>query len=297
MRIPTREDSEKTMKEDRIQNGSSGRSWFERLGQVLAGEPHDRNELRDWLRDASERGVLDADSLQMIEGVLRVSEARVRDIMVPRSHMVVLASDASLEDILSLVVESAHSRFPVIGDSRDEVFGVLLAKDLLKHLCVDRAVPFGVRDLLRPVAFIPESKRLSVLLKEFRASRNHMAIVVDEYGGVAGLVTIEDVLEQIVGEIGDEHDNDDVAYIVPQGENDCIVNALTRINDFNVHFGTEFKNDAYETVGGLVLSAFGRMPQRGECITLEALLFTVLAADVRRLHLLQVTRHTDAHKE
>ncbi|CAK0762446.1 CorC-HlyC family protein YbeX [Gammaproteobacteria bacterium] len=278
------------MKEDRTPNGSTSRSWLERIGQALAGEPHDRNELREWLRDAGERGVLDADSLQMIEGVLQVSEARVRDIMVPRSHMMVVECDASLEEILPLVVESAHSRFPVIGDNRDEVLGILLAKDLLGYFTSNHSIPFSVRNVLRQVAFIPESKRLSMLLKEFRASHNHMAIVVDEYGGVAGLVTIEDVLEQIVGEIGDEHDSEEDAYIIPQGEHECIVNALTRINDFNEHFGTNFHNEEFETVGGLVLNAFGRMPRRGEGITMEGLSFKVLGADIRRLHLLQVIR-------
>ena len=278
------------MKEDRSPSGSPSRSWFERISQVLAGEPQDRDELREWLRDVSARGVLDADSLQMIEGVLRVYEARVRDIMVPRSHMVVVGCDASIEEILSLVVESAHSRFPIIGESRDEILGIMLAKDLIKHLIADRSVPFRVRDILRPVAFIPESKRLSVLLKEFRASRNHMAIVVDEYGGVAGLITIEDVLEQIVGDIGDEHDGDGVDYIVPQGENVCVVNALTRINDFNAYFGTDCKNEVCDTVGGLVLNAFGRMPRRGECITMEGLIFTVLGSDIRRIHSIEIRR-------
>ncbi|CAK0780162.1 CorC-HlyC family protein YbeX [Gammaproteobacteria bacterium] len=278
------------MKEDRTPNGSTSRSWLERIGQALAGEPQDRDGLREWLREASERGVLDPDSLQMIEGVLEVSETRVRDIMVPRSHMRVVGCEASLEEILPLVVESAHSRFPVIGDSRDEVLGILLAKDLLSHLISDRSAPFNVRDVLRPVVFIPESKRLSMLLKEFRASHNHMAMVVDEYGGVAGLVTIEDVLEQIVGDIGDEHDGEEDAYIVPQGKYESTVNALTRISDFNEHFGTDFSDEEFDTVGGLVLNAFGRMPRRGETIEMEGLNFKVLGADIRRLHSLLVRR-------
>ncbi|CAK0773161.1 CorC-HlyC family protein YbeX [Gammaproteobacteria bacterium] len=285
------------MKEDRTSNGSSSRSWFERIGQVLIGEPQDHDGLREWLRDAVERGVLDPDSLRMIEGVLHVSEDRVRDIMIPRSHMVVIERDASLEEILPLVVESAHSRFPVIGDSRDEVIGILLAKDLLSHLMPNGETPFNVRDILRSVAFIPESKRLSMLLKEFRASHNHMAIVVDEYGGVAGLVTIEDVLEQIVGDIGDEYDGEEDSYIVPQGKNECIVKALTRISDFNEHFGTEFSDEEFDTVGGLVLNAFGRMPRRGESIEMEGLNFKVLGADIRRLHLLLVTRNSPVLSE
>ena len=279
------------MKEDRTPNGGSSRSWLGRLGQALAGEPQDRNELREWLRDAGERGVLDQYSLQMIEGVLKVSEARVRDIMIPRSHMVVLECDATLEEILPLVVEAAHSRYPVIGDSRDEVLGVLLAKDLLSHLMSNDGTLFNVRNILRPVAFIPESKRLSMLLQEFRASHNHMAIVVDEYGGVAGLVTIEDVLEQIVGDIDDEYDDEEDVYIIPQGEDECIVNALTRISDFNHHFGTEFSDEEFDTVGGLVLNAFGRMPRRGDITEMDGLSFKVLGADIRRLHLLQVSRN------
>jgi magnesium and cobalt transporter len=279
------------MKEDRPPNGpTASRSWLDRIGQALSGEPQDRDELRNLLRDVGERGVLDPDSLQMIEGVLQVSEARVRDIMVPRSHMAVVERDAPLEEILPLIVESAHSRFPVIGDSRDEVLGILLAKDLLAYCTSQHDTLFSVRDVLRPVAFIPESKRLSMLLKEFRASRNHMAVVVDEYGGVAGLVTIEDVLEQIVGEIADEHDSEEDAYIVAQGENDTIVNALTRIGDFNDYFGTNFSNEEFDTVGGLVLNAFGRMPRRGEVIAMAELRFKVLRADMRRLYLLQVTR-------
>jgi len=284
------------MKEDRSSNGSS-RSWLERIGQALAGEPQNRDELRLWLRDASARGVLDPDSLQMIEGVLQVSESRVRDIMIPRAHMIVIDGDAPLTELLPLVVESGHSRFPVIGTSRDEVLGILLAKDLLGYLVSGRDIPFCVHNFLRPVAFIPESKRLGILLKEFRASRNHMAIVIDEYGGVAGLVTIEDVLEQIVGDIGDEYDSEDDAYIVPQGENESIVNALTRISDFNDHFATQFNDEEFDTIGGVVLNAFGRLPRRGEEIAMEGLIFKVLGADMRRLHLLQVIRIAASPRE
>lgn len=277
------------MKEDRTSNGVS-RSWLERIGQALSGEPQDREELRLWLRDATTRGVLDLDSLQMIEGVLQVSESRVRDIMIPRAHMIVIDGEAPLAEILPLVIESRHSRFPVIGSSRDDVLGILLAKDLLGYLVSQREEPFRVDNFLRPVAFIPESKRLGILLKEFRASRNHMAIVIDEYGGVAGLVTIEDVLEQIVGDIGDEYDSEEDSYIVPQGENESIVNALTRISDFNDYFGTQFSDAEFDTIGGVILNSFGRLPRRGEEINLDGLTFRVLGADMRRLHLLQVIR-------
>jgi len=284
------------MKEDHTPDSVSPWSWFGRIGQVFSGEPQDREEIREWLRDAGGRGALDPDSLHMIEGVLQVSETRVREIMIPRSQMVVISQDATLDEILPLIVGSAHSRFPVVGENRDEVFGLLLAKDLLGELFRrslfshdSEEIPFQVRDLLRPVAFVPESKRLGMLLKEFRARRSHMAIVVNEYGGVSGLVTIENVLEQIVGDIGDEHDNEEDDYIIPQANKHCLVNALARICDFNEHFETHFNDEDFDTIGGLILSAFGRMPRKGEQITMEGLTFKVMRADVRRLYLVQVS--------
>lgn len=278
------------MSMERLNNGGTApRSWFERLSLALLGEPKDREQLVSLLRDAQQRNLLDPDALAMIEGVLQVSEMQVRDIMVPRAQMVVVERDAGFTDILPVVTESAHSRFPVIGDGRDEVLGVLLAKDLLSYFGPDGGQRFNVRDILRPAVFIPESKRLNILLKEFRASRNHMAIVVDEYGGVAGLVTIEDVLEQIVGEIVDEHDIEEDTYIKKHNDNVYAVKALTPIDEFNAYFGSSFSDEEFDTIGGVVMQRFGRLPRRGEAIAIDRFRFKVLSADSRRLHLLQVT--------
>jgi magnesium and cobalt transporter len=274
---------------ERTNNGTSSRSWLERLSFALLGEPKDREQLVELLRDAQQRELLDPEALTMIEGVLQVAEMQVRDIMVPRAQMAIVERDAALDKILPVVIESAHSRFPVIGDNRDEVVGILLAKDLLAYYGQDNAKSFNVRDILRPAVFIPESKRLNVLLKEFRASRNHMAIVVDEYGGVAGLVTIEDVLEQIVGEIVDEHDIEEDAYIKKHNDNVFAVKALTPIEEFNHYFFAEFSDDEFDTIGGLVMNRFGRLPRRGEVISIDRFRFKVLSADSRRIHLLQVT--------
>lgn len=280
------------MSEDRSSQPSQ-RSWFERLGQVLMGEPQDREQLIELLRDAEQRNLLNPDALAMIEGVLQVSEMQVRDIMIPRSQMITLERDASYDELLPTVVDSAHSRFPVIGENKDEVVGMLLAKDLLPHSIEGRRGTFNVRELLRPAVFVPESKRLDVLLKEFRSSRNHMAMVVDEYGGVAGLVTIEDVLEQIVGEIEDEHDFDDDTLILKLNDNESTLKALTPIDDFNEHFGTDFDDEEFDTVGGLVLNRLGHVPRRGETVTINGFLFRVLRADRRRVHLMKVTRLND----
>lgn len=269
-------------------------SWFERLSQVLLGdEPQDREDLIKSLQDAVQRNLLDVDALAMIEGVLAVSEMRVRDIMIPRSQMVVVERDEEPEVFLPIIIESAHSRFPVVGANKDEVVGILLAKDLLAYFQAERKSDFQVRDVLRPAVFVPESKRLNVLLKEFRSSRNHMAIVVDEYGGVAGLVTIEDVLEQIVGEIDDEHDIDEEDFI-NKNDSDYTVKALTPITEFNEHFGTNFSDEEFDTIAGLVVHHFGRLPRRGESLTLDNLGFRVLRADSRRIHLLRVTQLTPA---
>ena len=279
---------------ERTNNGTSSRSWLERLSFALLGEPKDREQLVESLRDAQQRELLDPEALTMIEGVLQVAEMQVRDIMVPRAQMAVVERDAVLETILPVVIESAHSRFPVIGDNRDEVVGILLAKDLLAYCGQEQATDFNVRDILRPAVFIPESKRLNVLLKEFRASRNHMAIVVDEYGGVAGLVTIEDVLEQIVGEIVDEHDIEEDAYIKKHNDNVCAVKALTPIEEFNHYFLSNFSDDEFDTIGGLVMHRFGRLPRRGEVISIDRFRFKILNADSRRIHLLQVTERRGA---
>ena len=278
------------MSEDRSSTEPAQRSWFERLSQALLGEPQDREQLVDVLRDAEQRNLLNRDALTMIEGVMQVSEMQVRDIMIPRAQMVTLDRDAGPEEWMPIVIESAHSRFPVIGDNKDEIVGILLAKDLLAYYSSQQG-SFNMRDNLRPAVFIPESKRLDVLLKEFRANRNHMAIVVDEYGGVAGIVTIEDVLEQIVGEIEDEHDYDEDTAILALGENEFTVKALTPIEDFNAYFNTDF-DDEFDTIGGLILNRFGHMPKRGEVVFIGPLSFKVLRADMRRIHLLNVIRDT-----
>jgi magnesium and cobalt transporter len=272
---------------------SSRRSWIERIGRVLSGEPRSREELIRSLRDAQIQGLLDADALAMIEGVLEVSEMQVRDIMIPRTQMVVVERDAALEQILPIITESAHSRFPVIGDNKDEVVGILLAKDLLPYFLNGKMSEFNVRDILRPAVFIPESKRLNVLLKEFRSSRNHIALVVNEYGGIDGLVTIEDVLEQIVGEIVDEHDVEDQVFILKHGDKHYTVKALTPIEEFNEYFSSNFSDEEFDTIGGLVMREFGRLPRRGEARRIGRFRFKVLHADSRRIHLLQVTLQAD----
>ncbi|HFD78901.1 MAG TPA: CBS domain-containing protein [Gammaproteobacteria bacterium] len=277
------------MRESQSSNGSNGRSWIDRLSQALLAEPRDREQLIHILREAEGRGLLDADALAMIEGVLQVAEMQVRDIMIPRSQMVVVNRDATPEELLQRAIDSGHSRFPVIGDSRDEVVGVLLAKDLLRYFARAEGESFSMRDNLRPVVFVPESKRLNVLLKEFRASRNHLAVVVDEYGGVAGMVTIEDVLEQIVGEIEDEHDIDEGTFIRKYSDTSYTVKALTPIDEFNEYFGTDFSDEEFDTIGGLVTDRLGRLPKRGETVLLGDMSFQVINADKRRIHLLKLT--------
>jgi magnesium and cobalt transporter len=274
------------MSEDR--SAPSG-SWLRRLVDSLTGEPRDLEQLTEVLEDARERGLIDTDVLAMLEGVLQVSEIQVRDVMVPRSQMVVVQRDEPPEKILPVVIESGHSRFPVVGEDRDEVAGILLAKDLLRYFVQDEDTPFDIREVLRPAVFIPESKRLNVLLKEFRISHNHMAIVVDEYGGVSGLLTIEDVLEQIVGDIGDEYDIDESEGIRREGERAFSVPALTRIEDFNETFGTRFSDEEFDTIGGLVLHELGRMPRRGEAIEIGGLELKVQRVDRRRIETLRVT--------
>ena len=265
---------------------------LERIGAILMREPEDRDQLLELLQSSYERNLMDADALAMIEGVLQVSELQARDIMVPRAQMDVVDINDTPEVFLPKVIESGHSRFPVIGESKDDVIGILLAKDLLRYYAGHES---NVRDMLRPAVFIPESKRLNVLLKDFRRARNHMAIVVDEYGGVAGLVTIEDVLEQIVGEIEDEYDFDETEAQILLDRNGLYrVKAQTSIEDFNSTFGTEFSDDEYDTIGGLLLNRFGRLPKRGEEIELDNLRFRVQRADSRRLHSLLVEKLSPA---
>lgn len=256
--------------------------WLERLSNLLLREPEDREQLIELLHSAYEKNLLDADALSMIEGVLQVSEMQVRDVMIPRSQMDVIDITNPPEKFIPFVIETAHSRFPVIDENKDDVIGILLAKDLLRYYAGE---DFNVRDMLRPAVFIPESKRLNVLLKEFRSNRNHIAIVVDEYGGVAGMVTIEDVLEQIVGDIEDEYDFDETEdNIIRDTHGRYRVKALTEIADFNEALGTNFSDEEFSTIGGLVVSKFGHLPKRGEQITFDQLSFTVLRADSRRLH-------------
>jgi magnesium and cobalt transporter len=263
---------------------------LERIGAILMREPEDRDQLLELLQSSYERNLMDADALAMIEGVLQVSELQARDIMVPRAQMDVVDISDTPEEFLPKVIESGHSRFPVVGENKDDVIGILLAKDLLRYYAGHES---NVRDMLRPAVFIPESKRLNVLLKDFRRARNHMAIVVDEYGGVAGLVTIEDVLEQIVGEIEDEYDFDETEAQILLDRNGLYrVKAQTSIEDFNATFGTEFPDDEYDTIGGLLLNRFGRLPKRSEEIELDGLRFRVQRADSRRLHSLLVEKLT-----
>ncbi|MCY7355292.1 MAG: CBS domain-containing protein [Lysobacter sp.] len=271
------------------------RSWLERISSALSGEPATREDLVESLRDAQSEGLIAADTLRMMEGAIAVSELSVGDVMIPRSQMIALPAEAKLLDLMKQVVESGHSRFPVHGDDKDEILGILLAKDLLRGVVADNG-PATVHELLRPAVLIPESKRLNVLLREFRQTRNHMAIVIDEYGGVAGLVTIEDVLEQIVGEIDDEHDEaeDLPAQIAAQADGQYAVDALTPIADFNERFGSDFDDDEYDTIGGLVTSAIGHLPESGEELTLTRFTFRVARADARRVHAFHVGVHGES---
>ncbi|ROO27278.1 magnesium transporter [Salinisphaera orenii MK-B5] len=271
-------------------NRSSSGNWLRQIGMSLAGPPRDRDELVAVLTEAQENELLDVDALWMMQGVLKVSELQVRDIMIPRSQMVVVESDADIAEVLATAIQSGHSRFPVIGESRDEVAGILLAKDMLQLAeSPGGRAEFEIGDVLRSAVYVPESKRVNVLLKEFKASRNHMAIVVDEYGGVAGLVTIEDALEQIVGDIDDEYDQAEGAYILRQEKNRFQVRSLTPVDEFNKYFDTDFSDEDFDTIGGLVVHEFGHMPKRGETTTIDRFQFNVQRADSRRIHLFQMT--------
>ena len=261
---------------------------LERISTMLLREPEDREQLIELLHSAYERNLLDADALSMMEGVMQVSERQVREIMIPRAQMDVIDISESPEKFIPYVIETAHSRFPVTDGDKDNIIGILLAKDLLRYYAGEE---FDVRDMLRPAVFVPESKRLNILLRDFRSNRNHIALVVDEYGGVCGMVTIEDVLEQIVGDIADEYDFDeDEDNIIRQDDAHWRVKADTEIDDFNTEMGTDFSDDDCDTVGGLVLKAAGQLPKRNERIQIGEWQFTVLRADSRRLHSLLVER-------
>ncbi len=271
------------------ESGSSNKpTLLERLSTMLLREPEDREQLIGLLHSAYERDLLDADALSMMEGVILVSEQQVREIMIPRAQMDVIDISQPPEKFIPFVIETAHSRFPVIDGDKDNIIGILLAKDLLRYYAGEE---FEVRDMLRPAVFVPESKRLNVLLRDFRGNRNHIALVVDEYGGVCGMVTIEDVLEQIVGDIEDEYDFDeDEDNIIPDGAGNWRVKAVTEIADFNEALGTSFSDEEFDTVGGLVLKAAGQLPKRGDRIAIGDCIFTVLRADSRRLHSLLAER-------
>ncbi len=262
-------------------------AWQQRLSKLFL-EPQDQEQLVELIRSAAERHILDSEALAIVEGALSVAQMQARDIMIPRSQVVMVSRDASAAEILKLITETTHSRFPVVDDDRDDVIGILLAKDVLSMVVAAGKFEFDLRELLRPAVFIPESKRLNVLLAEFRGRRNHMAIVVDEYGGVAGMVTIENVLEQIVGEIDDEHDIDNDVPILQRDETTYAIKALTELEEFNERFGTQWSDEDFDTVGGYVVNQFGHLPGRGEKVKVNQFEFTVIRADNRRIHLLEM---------
>ena len=266
------------------------KSWLEKLSLVLGGEPSSRSELLELIRSAQRRELLDSEALRIIEGALSVHDMQVREIMIPRAQVVFVRLDQDPEEFLPLVIGSGHSRFPVIGENQDEIVGILLAKDLLPLAQKNSKQKFNLRDSLRRSTSIPESKRLDVLLQEFRATRNHLAVVYDEYGGISGIVTIEDVLEQIVGDIEDEYDFEEEGFINKHTNGAYTIKALTPIDDFNEHFETEFSDEEFDTIGGLVTNCFGHLPKRDEQVSVEGFNFKVLNADGRRVHLLQMTK-------
>ncbi|MCF7986438.1 MAG: CBS domain-containing protein [Methylovulum sp.] len=266
---------------------SPPKSWVEKISHLLTGEPQDLDDLLEILREARENHLLDNDALSMIEGVLQVSKMRVRDIMLPRVQMVVVPKEANLEDIYPLVIEFCHSRYPVIEDDRSNVVGILLAKDLLAHVLQNKSLT--VEQLMRPAWVVPESKRLNVLLKELRTNGNHMAIVVDEYGQTAGLVTIEDLLEQIVGEIEDEHDeHEDESYVFQRNEHEFMIKALMPIDEFDDFFSTQLATDEYDTIGGFIVSQLEHMPKKGESLSVDEMKFEIVKADNRRIYLIKL---------
>jgi magnesium and cobalt transporter len=268
--------------------------WLKRIAQGFVGEPQDRKELVAVLREAAERGLVEPDALSMLEGVLEVGEIQVRDIMIPRAQMVIVRRDDPFAKLLPVVVESGHSRFPVMDEDRDDIVGILLAKDLLRLCAAEQRERFDIREYMRPAVFVPESKRLNVLLKEFRRNRNHMALVVDEYGGVSGLVTIEDVIEQIVGDIDDEFDVEDDHNIRKEAERQFTVRGVTRIEEFNEYFSAHLsEEEGFDTVAGLLMKQFGRLPRRGESAVIDGFEFRVTRADRRRIDALRVVPPED----
>lgn len=271
------------------ENNQKSRSWLERLSSYINREPQNREQLMELLRDAEERDIVSTEMLGMIERILQVSEMQVREIMVPKAQMIVFEKDSTLEALLPVVEESGHSRFPVVDSETHNIVGILLAKDLLNFTYLNNQAAFDMLKIIRPVTFTPQSKRLDILLREFRINRNHLAIVLDEYGHVAGLVTIEDVLEQIVGDIEDEYDiEEEDGFIRKHADDSYIVKAQTPIDEFNEAFGTNFSDEEFDTIGGIVLKGFGRLPKRGESVKLSGFRFRVLQSDNRRIYLLEV---------
>ena len=264
-------------------------TWFDRIKDVLGESPKAKEDLLELLKNSAVDGVIDIESLKMIEGVFKVSEIQVREIMIPRSHITVVDISDDITDIIKKVTSSGHSRFPVIDDNKDEIIGVLLAKDLLKRNTVEN-IDIDLHEVLRPAVFVPESKRLNILLNEFKSSRNHIAIVIDEHGSVSGLITIEDVLEEIVGEIDDEHDEETVSKIISRGNNQYIVDALTPLEEFNSYFLSNFHDEDIETIGGFLINRFEKVPKNSETISIEKLFFKILSADSRSIKRIQVTR-------
>jgi magnesium and cobalt transporter len=276
------------MSDDRSSTDSNEKSWVDKISLLFSSEPRNRTDLEDVLSIAAENEVIDEDARSIMEGAMQVSDMQARDIMIPRAQMTVIKSDCSLEDVLPQIIRSAHSRYPVVGDSTDDILGILLAKDLLPQILEQDNGNFNINDLLRPTMVVPESKRLNVLLREFRENRNHMAIVIDEYGGVAGLVTIEDVLEEIVGEIEDETDAATDQFIRKISDGDFFIRALTPIDDFNEYFKTDLNEEEFDTIGGLVIQAFGHMPTRNETTVIGDFEFKVINADQRTIQSLRM---------
>ncbi|MFV0476667.1 MAG: HlyC/CorC family transporter [Parahaliea sp.] len=281
------------MSDDRYSNDSGDKSWLEKISLLFSSDPRSRSDLEEVLSIAADNEVIDEDARSIMEGAMKVSNMQVRDIMIPRAQMVVIKAETSLEEILPQITRAAHSRYPVVGENPDDVLGILLAKDLLPEILNKDHSQFQVQDLLRPTVVVPESKRLNVLLREFRENRNHMAIVIDEYGGVAGLITIEDVLEEIVGEIEDETDTEEDQFIRKISDEDYFIQALTPIEDFNDYFKCQFSDEEFDTIGGLVIQAFGHMPARNEVTTIDNFEFKVINADQRKIHSLRMRPLTD----
>ena len=279
-----------------MQTKKSKKKWIDKILDLVSNKPKKKSDLLNILKDSLVNGLIDNDSLKMIEGVFKVSEIQVREIMIPRPHMIVLDISDNVDAVIKKVISSGHSRFPVIDGNRDEIIGVLLAKDLLKISTNEKKDYFDIHELINPATFVPESKRLNILLNEFKTSRNHIAIVIDEHGGVSGLVTIEDVIEEIVGEIDDEHDKTDDEKILTQNRNTFIVDPLVSVQEFNNYFSTDFTDDDVETIGGYLINQFEKVPQKGENIKINNLLFKVLSADSRKINRIQVIKNIVKNK-